>query len=141
MDVEKDDILFLPLQRIGVTGILRGVGKNEGWANQTWFRANDKVLWSELIGIQDIYPSARIPMIDTPLMMSDMLSLIKGIAEKEKLPIDGELDKKVQMIYAKFGFPNYNDNRQLTRAEAAVLIDQFLNPFEKEINIKGHFKN
>ncbi len=141
LDVEKDDILFLPLQRIGVTGILRGVGKNEGWANQTWFRANDKVLWSELIGIQDIYPSARIPMIDTPLMMSDMLSLIKGIAEKEKLPIDGELDKKVQMIYAKFGFPNYNDNRQLTRAEAAVLIDQFLNPFEKEINIKGHFKN
>ncbi len=136
LDVEKENPLFLPLQRIGATGILQGTGKNEGWANQTWFRVNDPVLYSELSGLKDVYPSVDFPGSDTPLTLNNLLDLIKKINQKET-----DLTDKSKEIFTTFGFADVDANKQLTRAEAAVLIDQILNPFEKEIDIKGHYKN
>ena len=135
LDVEKDNPLFLPLQRIGVTGVLQGVGKNEGWANQTWFRANEPVLYSELSGLKDVYPIVNIPDSDTPLTVDNLLALIKEIHPKET-----DVTNKAKEIFTTFGFTNFDVTKQLTRGEAAVLIDQILNPFEKEIDIKGDYK-
>ncbi len=139
LDVKKENPLFLPLQRIGVTGILRGIGKNEGWSNQTWFRINDLVLWTELKGLKEVYPNVNIEETNTPITLNDLLVLIKQIGGKTLQEKD--LKNEAKAIFTKFGFTNFDVNKQLTRAEAAVLIDQFLNPFKKEINIKGHYKN
>lgn len=136
LDIEKEKPLFLPLQRIGATGILQGIGKNEGWANQTWFRANDPVLWSELGGLKDVYPNVQIPKKDTQLTLHNLLELIKEIDKKET-----DLTDKAKEIFTTFGFTDFDANKVLTRAEAAVLIDGILNPFEKEVDIKGNYKN
>ena len=34
LDVEIGNVIFKPLQKIGATGILKGVGKNVDWSNQ-----------------------------------------------------------------------------------------------------------
>ena len=56
LDVPRDHEWFKSLQRIGSTGIMKGVGKSSGWSNQTYFRANDVTLSSDLEGLKDIYP-------------------------------------------------------------------------------------
>lgn len=140
LDVKRESPLFLPLQRIGVTGILKGTGKSTGWENQTWFRMNDTLLWSELSGLKDIYP-VSIPDTDTPIKLNDMLMLINEIEEMEKIPLKKELPIRAKEIYSTFGFPDFDINNQLTRVKAAVLIDQILNPFEKEVDIKGNYIN
>lgn len=140
LDVEKESPFFLPLQRIGVTGILKGTGKNVGWANQTWFRMNDTLLWSELSGLKDAYP-INIPDTDIPIKLNDLLMLINELEKMEKIPLKKELTIRAKEIYSTFGFPEYDVHSQLTRIQAAVLIDQILKPFEKEVDIKGNYIN
>lgn len=139
LDVEKKHPLFLPLQRIGITGILQGIGKNEGWSNETWFRANDPILWSELGGMKEIYPYLGISDMDTPVILSELLELIAMISDKEKLSYASDVSSIVKEIFTRFNFTGYEPNRQLSRAEAAVLIDSLLNPFEKDVDIKGNY--
>jgi hypothetical protein len=140
LDVEKESSFFLPLQRIGVTGILKGIGKNVGWANQTWFRTNDPVLWTELSGLENVYP-INIPDINIPIKLNDLLMLINELEKMEKIPLKKELTIRAKEIYSTFGFPEYDVHSQLTRIQAAVLIDQILKPFEKEVDIKGNYIN
>lgn len=139
LDVEKDDPLFMPLQRIGSTGILRGIGKNVDWSNQTWFRMNEKLLWTELKGLKELYPYINIPETETQVTGSNIMKLIKIIGDKEKLSIDNDFKSSVNEIYSRYGFSEYKNDRPITRAETAVLIDRFLNPFEKEVDIQGNY--
>lgn len=138
LDVEKESPFFLPLQRIGVTGILKGTGKSVGWVNQTWFRMNDTLLWSELRGLEDVYP-INIPDADIPVKLNDLLMLIKEIEKMEKLPLKRELTIRAKEIYSSFGFQDFDVESLLNRAQATVLIDKILNPFEKEVDIKGNY--
>ncbi len=139
LDVEKEHPLFLPLQRIGITGILQGIGKNEGWSNETWFRADDPVLWSELGGMKEMYPYLEISDLDTPVTLNELLELIVMISDKEKLSYDSDISSIVKEVFTGFDFTGYEPNKQLTRAEAAVLIDILLNPFEKDVDIQGNY--
>ena len=45
-DVTQKDRYFKAIQKIGATGLLRGVGVPTGWANATYFNPNDKVKWN-----------------------------------------------------------------------------------------------
>ncbi len=134
LDVPKEDNLFLPLQRIGSTGILRGVGKNEGWANQTWFRANDIVLWSELSGLKEVYPEIDMPDSDTPVTLKELIALIDRIDKNE-----ADVTTKAKETCEAFGFTAFEENKPISRAQAAVLFDRILNPFDKEVDIKGNY--
>ena len=46
-DVIQKDPYFKAIQKIGATGLLRGVGVPTGWANATYFNPNDKVKFAE----------------------------------------------------------------------------------------------
>lgn len=139
LDVEKDHPLFLPIQRIGSTGILRGIGKNVEWSNETWFRMNEQLLWSELKGLKELYPYINIPETENQVTMIDILNLIKNIGEKEEFFIVSDLKSSVNEIYSRYGFSEYKNDNPITRAEAALLIDRFLNPFEKEVDMQGNY--
>lgn len=64
-DLPKDSPDFGILQRIGATGIMRGVGKPYQWANQTWFRADEPVL-SEEVFLEDYFPGESIESLGLP---------------------------------------------------------------------------
>lgn len=139
LDVAKDHPLFLPLQRIGVTGILKGVGRNEGWANQTWFRADDPLYGHEIEGIKDLY-DVSLSEDSKAVTIADALQLIERIAKSENIEIGGELAPLADDIFKKFACNPLIIERGILRGEMALLIDQILNPFEKkEIDIEGLF--
>ncbi|ULB34884.1 MULTISPECIES: hypothetical protein [Proteiniphilum] len=48
---------------------------------------------------------------------------------------------RIKEIYSRFWFPEFVVQNQLASVEAAMLIDQILNPFEKEVDIKGNYIN
>ncbi len=123
LDIPVDNPVFKTYQRIGATGILKGVGRNEGWSNQTWFRADDELLMSELKGLEDIY-DVEIEDEDRPVMSDELALLIDRIAESEGF--------KAQQIPLS--------NHIVTRGEAAYMIDSALDPFNrKPVDIKGNF--
>lgn len=138
LDVEMNDPMFKPLQRIGSTGILKGIGKSVDWANQMWFRADTVLLANELEGILDVYPYVDKQQFEksNTLSVQESIELIRNIAHKEGIEFK---EDKIKELWADFGLKNLDDNRSILRGEMALLIDQILNPFAKKIDISGKY--
>lgn len=137
LDVEKKDKLFLSLQRIGVTGIMKGIGRNEGWANQTWFRSNDLMDFADLEGLKDFYPEIDLDGVGY-ITLQQSIDIVSQILKLYNIEIEGKLLDRISEIYIQFEFPDLDLNRNITRGEMAVILDNVLNPFEeKHINIFG----
>lgn len=142
LDVEKTHPLFGVLQRIGVTGILQGIGKNEGWANQTWFRINDPLYYSELEGLKDVYPTITLSKDDNAMTVGDAIELINDLARREKIKLNIQLQEWAKANFEKYDFEAFDMNRNIKRGEMALLIDKALNPFTtKDIDIHGFYMN
>lgn len=139
LDVELDHPMFKPLQRIGSTGILKGIGKSIDWSNQMWFRADTLLLSDELKGLSDVYPfvAGRVPKGNVPLSIQKAIELIGEIVQKEGLKLK---KGKVEDIWSEFELKNFDLNRDILRSEMAVLIDQILDPFNnKQVDITGQY--
>ena len=141
LDVEKRHPLFGALQRIGVTGILQGVGKNEGWANQTWFRINDPLYYTELEGLKDLYPNVSLPNKKKALTIAEAIELINEILANQT-DISTEVAEWAKANFKEYEFEPFDMNRTIKRGEMAVLLDIALDPFStKDIDIYGHYIN
>ena len=85
LDVELDHPMFKSLQRIGSTGILKGIGKSVDWSNQMWFRADTLLLANELKGLGDVYPFVNKQVFEgnNTISIQKATELVGEIAEKE----------------------------------------------------------
>ena len=141
LDVPVESPLFKPLQRVGATGIMKGVGRNVGWSNQTWFRADTLLLMNELQGLADVYPQVSIATDDTSAVsMQEAINLIGQIAAHEGLKTDVAV--RTSDVWREYKWGEVDLTRPVSRAEMAVLIDKILDPFHrKEIDIHGSYTN
>lgn len=139
LDVAREHPMFKPLQRVGSTGIMKGIGKSVDWANQTWFRADTLVLINELEGLCNVYPFMNQQTFkgNSTLPIKKAVELIEEIAEKEGIVVN---KGKIEEIWSEFGLKDLNMNRSIERGEMALLIDQILNPFNnKNVDITGEY--
>jgi hypothetical protein len=138
LDYPVDHPWFKSIQKIGSTGILKGVGKNAGWSNQTWFRADTLLLYKDLKGLTDVYPSAEDFTSENTVTVEAAIKLIEKIARGEKLPVSQKVKKEA--LEKAFHSASIDVKRNITRGEMAVLIDILLDPFHhKPVDIKGNF--
>ena len=119
LDIKPGENGFEAIQRIGCTGILRGIGQNVGWANESWFRADDILKWSDL-HLED-YFEFNVANSDEPVLTGDFYALLRRL---------GASDVPEPFIPVAM----------LTRLEAAVLIDQYLDPFSRPVDFQGNLK-
>lgn len=119
LDLPKSDRHFKALQRIGATGILRGEGRNVGWANQTWFRAGDPLLAEEVYA-SDYCPFA-LDLGDGEVTVGRLVSVLRDLGAA--VPSD------VAEWWTDLGLRDYDAGRTVLRLEAAVAIDASLDPF------------
>ena len=132
LDVDKTDPRFKPYQRIGSAGILQAEGRNVGWSNQTWLRADDPLLESELNDLYTFYdkPTHKIEA-DVPVTVAVAVAAIDSIGQT---PVNDE-------ALAAAGLDTKSNNDIITRGEFALLVDSVLDPFARRVDIHGNFKN
>ena len=119
LDLPKEHRHFKALQRIGATGILRGEGRNVGWANQTWFRADDPLLAEEIYA-KEIY-AGDLGLGEGEVTVGKLITTLRNLGMYIPSPVDEWWEKS--------GLENYDPQRPLTRLEAAVVIDSVVSPF------------
>ena len=138
LDVPRDHEWFKSLQRIGSTGIMKGVGKNAGWANQTFFRAHDITKASDLEGLKDIYPLTVYDFSEADLTVKQAVDLLRLVARQNSIEIsEAGLQESLAIIF-RSGLSE--TDRPMLRGEMALLIDRALDPFNnREVNLKGGF--
>ncbi len=130
LDLLKSDPHFKALQRIGATGVLRGEGRNVGWSNETWFRA-DEPLKGEEIYASELY--GAITVEPGEISVGRMLELVRSYGGR--VPY-GQLSD----WWTQLGLNDFDNQRIATRLEAAVVIDAAFDPFGMfEVDYKGYF--
>ena len=101
-ELEPGDKGFACVQRVGLTGILRGRGESIGWQNRTLFRPDDPLLLRDLY-LEEYYGREYVDS-DRVVTLFELCRLL-GVESPEAL------------------------DRPLTRIDAAILIDTLADPF------------
>ena len=137
LDVTSDNARFKAYQRIGSTGILKGTGKNVGWSNQTWLRADTLLLASELDGLSELYPRWKNEAAgNTPVTVEAAVDIIAKVSGKEAAAITAEAEN----AWKDYGMGEWQPKRNILRGEWAVLLDRILDPFHaKAVDMTGAF--
>lgn len=134
LDVDKNDKRFKPYQRIGASGILRGEGRNVGWSNQTWLRADEPLLLSDVTDFIEFYGlnvSDEFADPASPLTYADAMAFI---AAASKSQVDGN------KVLSEYDITPKSFTDTISRGEYALIVDAVLNPFDaRDVDIKGHF--
>jgi len=131
LDLPKDHRHFKALQRIGATGILHGEGRNVGWENQTWFRAEDPLLSGDIYAEE--YLGGHPALDEGPVTVGELMRTIGTLG--------GFKDASPQELWESSGLGVYSPDRVATRLEAAVMIDAAFNPFAMyDVGLDGNLK-
>lgn len=131
LDLPKEDKHFKALQKVGATGILRGEGRNVGWANQTWFRAEDQLLAEEIF--TEGFYNGSLGLSEGPVKVGQLMDVFNTVGFS--VPSDRAA------WWTSLGLENYNPNRVATRLEAAVLIDAVIDPFNMfKVDYNGNIR-
>jgi hypothetical protein len=133
-DVKPTHPHFIAIQKIGATGILRGTGQPYQWANRTWFYPDSTVNGAEFIS--NLSPYVKVSATTSPaLTITEAIDIVvKANRSKKKTIAIGE------KVWVSFGLERFEKNRNITRAELAVLLDKTLKCFERNINHNGELK-
>jgi hypothetical protein len=154
-DIKPDHKYFKVIQRIGATGLLRGRGESQGWANRTWFDPDTTIRLNDLKRIvpelehSDIIPNAdEGKNIDysKPATVEETLRILWRYGfEVQKHRTDKWSDevtfrKYVLKNWGNFHLKDYAPTRPIKRLEIAILLDDLFDPFNNmDVDLKGHF--
>jgi hypothetical protein len=150
VDVKPDDPHWEAIQKVGATGILKGTGKAEGWANKMFFYPDSLVMDMELIIGFGRYFGTRSGFRLPPgkeRTIFNCFSKIKGVRKfwwKEVLHTILKVED-LKVHWEKWGLKDFNPERFITRRELCVLLDNCILLFGSknlpmDINGKMGFK-
>ena len=130
LDLDKTHPHFKAIQKIGATGILRGEGRNVGWANQTWFRADDELLAEDIYTAG--YYNTALPFVKGPIKIGEFANMLRTMGV--------HLPATLGEWWSGLGLSDYDYDRNITRLEAAVVVDSTIDPFNLlNVDYNGDF--
>lgn len=134
-DVNQAHRYFKSIQKIGATGLLRGVGVPTGWANATYFNPNEIAQFAEFsIAWNKKYSNYPLKK-EGEVKISDVLNLVAFLSDKKGSQIKDSFELK----WKEIGLDNLNPQRAILRYELAAILDQYniFNIFD--IDIYGQY--
>lgn len=141
-DIKQDDPYFRSVQQVGATGLLKGVQNSN--STRMFFVPDSAVNTVEIEPVlNEIYsrtflwfnrekPAARFTV-------GNLLSLISEITLADPKTLQTSTAKTWKTQY-KFT-ADFDMNRPVTRREFAVLVNKFLNPFARTVDMAGRLVN
>ena len=130
-DVKPGDPDWEAIQKVGLTGILKGVGKSEGWANKMFFYPDSLVdgtkFYFAIKSFNFHYGfGGRLPKWDRPMNIADCFNYLKRLRPYFKTDEFRNLTDvlSIKDRWQKWGLKDFNVSRSITRSELAVMLDK-----------------
>jgi len=134
IDVPTTDLNFEVLQKVGATGFFKAVGIPYKWANQTWFYPEQEVSEYEFMnGLKMFYPELanNWEASGAPLTVTSFKDLTKYIKLNVTTTDIQTLLRKNNIVVP------ISEQHKLTRRQTAILIQELLHLFEREVDFNG----
>jgi hypothetical protein len=142
-DIKPDDSFWQSVQRVGATGILKGFGKSEGWANKTFFYPDSVITSDQFMKDFNQFDPGNSYGDDSLLTVGDACSFVEPYSGIIRYPKKTNVKNVVvneKKIWTQAGFVDFDFKRPIKRWELAVLLDKYVDAFNrKKINLKGNF--
>ncbi len=152
VDVKPDDPHWEAIQKVGVTGILKGVGKSEGWSNKMFFYPDSLASGSEFsIGMLKFgryfksYHRLSRPLNEVSVY--NCFALLKRLKPFVKTEFFRSIQKPEDLknSWINWGLKDFDINRAISRRELAILLNNCILLFGSknlpmDINGKMGFK-
>ncbi len=140
-DVKPSNPFFTAIQKIGATGILKGTGQPNAWANRTWFYPDSTIETAVFIKDFNEYKPLVFETKNKWITVSDLFEIIAMHQSSSKKYAAPTIDK-FKKSWTDAGLKELDLNRNIKRFEVAVMIDKWLKPFETStVDHLGNFKN
>jgi hypothetical protein len=133
-DVKPDDPAWEAIQRVGLTGILKGIGKSEGWANKMYFYPDSLVRSPEAFSgfrnyrRQVIRSGHRIYKPPEFWTIKSLFSFLNWQVRnyiKQYLFIEANRNIAYwEKNWENWGLTNFNQERFITRRELCIILDK-----------------
>jgi hypothetical protein len=139
VDVKPNSKYIRAIQQVGATGILKRVFRGFDMVfmpDITVTTAEVKPVLTEIYSRAFIWFNKEKPA--EKFTVGNTVSLISEFTLTEPKTLQATLQKDWQ---AKHGFTNFDTARPITRLEFAVLVNQYLNPFARKIDLEGNIVN
>ena len=149
-DVKPVDPHWESIQKVGVTGILKGTGKAEGWSNKMFFYPDSLVSSIEFsqglrkYGGRSIY---RVRVLGPDAWIANCFNTLQHFREYFKKDVFKKIKGMdgIKELWLSWGLTNYNPERKITRRELSVMLDKCILLFGSKnlpltINGKMEFK-
>ncbi|MFS4416545.1 FAD-dependent oxidoreductase [Maribacter sp. 2307ULW6-5] len=134
MDVNKEDNAFGAMQRIGASGVFKGVGVPYKWANETWFyperMVTERELWEGLLPLFPKLNTYAAP--GAPLGQEALVRLLRQVDENITQKEVGAA------LHALSGDKDPEEGKPLTRRQVSWVVDALLKPFDLEVDFQGN---
>lgn len=131
-DISPVDSNWLAIQKVGITGIIKAELKQ----GKAFFNPEKEVSYDEIKQpIKDYYYKAQIWFDDhqnVPINLENTVAMVSYVGNKSADATKTELQKKWNKSY-KF-WSTYDLKKVLTRREFAVIINDYLKPFD-DVNV------
>ena len=128
-DVKPDDPAWEAIQKVGVTGILKGVGKSEGWANKMFFYPDslvDAIEFSHGLWTFAGRHIKTIRLFGPNVKIKNCINTLQRIANYYKTALFQKITdmSMYEIFWYSCGFSNYQQERFITRKELCLLLDK-----------------
>lgn len=123
------------IQRVGATGILKGVGESVNWSNRTWFYPDSTISTNEFLkGLKEFEPKFKHKDVSEQRKMN--LAEFEAILSQFKEFLSSIKSPLVQTISIK-NVSSDKQNSPISRSEIAVRLTGLM---EKEVDFEGKYK-
>src|SRR5690606_32292478 len=135
VDVPLESPHFGAIQRVGATGMLLGRKDEHGGL---YFDADAPVTADEVKPVLNaLFSRSQIWFIDhadiDTFTIADLFSYIKFVGQR-----GNELEAQVQKNWERYHFDGgFDEQQQATRAQVAVLLDAYCDPFDVKVGLDG----
>jgi hypothetical protein len=143
-DIKQSDPYFRSIQQIGATGLLKGIQKGTGNTLQVLFMPDSAVHTTEIEPVlNDVYSRTFLwfnrEKPAEKFTVGNLLSLISEITLTDPKTLQISMTKTWKTQYRFTS--DFDMNRSVTRREFAVLVNKFLNPFARTVDMAGRLVN
>jgi len=151
-DVAPGDPAWEAIQKVGLTGILKGVGVSEGWANKMYFYpdrfASGAEFFTGMIKFGRYFRSYHsLSKPFSELSVFNCINLLKRLRPFVKTDEFRNINKaeELEKMWVNWGLKNFDPNRAITRRELCILLNKCILLFGSknlpmDINGKMGFK-
>lgn len=142
-DVAPGAVCWSAVQRIGATGIIKGEGRNQGWANLTLFHPDSVMTAAALTeGMRELFTDFESCFGGALVTAGEagQVAMMAGIRSGTRMKGDENLlPRLMEKIWEEYDFGVYRADDPVSRSRMAVILDEIAHPFSLPVDLNGEF--